>query len=446
MEVEAEPIVEHKSAPLRVLIVSENISMKMGGESSLPFYYAKLFRERGVEVQLACHERVRGEVRAAFPDMGSGIHFVGDTRLQKALHRYGEKLGMRVKVAFTEQAIHLISQTRIRKIARRLASEGKIDVVLEPAPITPKGVSLMYGVGVPVVIGPLCGGMSFPPAFRDFDSALSRSLVDLGRKASGMVHRLLPGKLYADAIFVANTQTRRALPKGLRGRVIQLFESGVDLELWKPEATGRTAGDDVVRFAFSGWFKDWKGVRFLVSAFEKVARTEGNCELHLVGGGELDQEIRSQVRRAGLDAKVRFHGWMDRADAARILKDSDVFVMPSLRECGGTAILEALALGKPVIATNWGGPADYLNDSCGLLVDPSSREGFVDGLADAMIRLGRSEELRRSLGVGGMARVREDGLDWDSKADRVLVVLRDLVGERRSSGARSGTGAFQGTI
>ena len=50
--------------PLRVLIVSENISMKMGGESSLPFYYGKLFSARGVQVWLACHERVKEEVVA----------------------------------------------------------------------------------------------------------------------------------------------------------------------------------------------------------------------------------------------------------------------------------------------------------------------------------------------------------------------------------------------
>jgi glycosyltransferase involved in cell wall biosynthesis len=57
----------------------------------------------------------------------------------------------------------------------------------------------------------------------------------------------------------------------------------------------------------------------------------------------------------------------------QILRDSDVFVMPSLRECGGTAILEAMALGKPVVTTDWGGPADYVTPECGLLVSPTSK-------------------------------------------------------------------------
>lgn len=411
---------------MRVLIVSENISMKMGGESSLPFYYAKLFQERGVEVHLACHERVRTEVLSAFGDIEERVHFVQDTWLQRALYRLGERLGNRLKVAFTEQAIHLISQSSIRKRVLTLAAEKKIDVVLEPAPITPKGVSLMHNVGVPVVIGPLCGGMSFPPAFVEFDSLLTRLLVGLGRQVSGVAHKLLPGKLYADAILVANRKTELALPRAVRGRVIQVFESGVDLQLWQPAAVERDPKQKIIRFAFSGWFKDWKGVSFLVSAFARVVAEVDNCELHLVGGGELENAIRSQVHEAGLDAKVHFYGWLDRVKAASILQNSDVFVMPSLRECGGTAILEALALGKPVIATKWGGPADYLNASCGLLVEPSSRTGFTDGLADAMIRLAGSAQLREELGKGAIARVREDFLDWDSKADRVLTILEEV--------------------
>jgi glycosyltransferase involved in cell wall biosynthesis len=411
---------------IRVLIVSENISMEMGGESSLPHYYAKLFLRRGIEVMLACHERVEASLLKEFPELGSRILLVRDTRAQKVLFRFSQVLPYRLRDMIVGQVIHFSTQMRLRNIAIELARAEAIDVVFEPAPITPRGLSFMYDVGVPVVIGPMCGGMNFPAAFSDMDSKLTRGTMAVGRWLSLFANRLVPGKLRADVLLAANESTVKALPIGYRGKVIRLFESGVDLNIWKPVPAATQGDDGPVRFVFSGRFVDWKGVQFLVPAFALAAAEEPRCRLDLIGGGELEGEIRDVIKRHHLEESVRLHGWMSRPEAARVIQETDVFVMPSLRECGGTAILEAMALGKPVIAIKWGGPADYVNASCGVLVDPASREGFTNGLADAMVRLARSPELRRKLGEGGLLRVRESCLDWESKADRVLSVLSDV--------------------
>jgi glycosyltransferase involved in cell wall biosynthesis len=414
-----------RTPPVRVLIVSENISMQMGGESSLPYYYAKLFQERNVEIWLVCHERVETEVRASFADIPDRLIFIRDSTLQKLAFRWSQVLPYRIRDLFVGQAIHLSTQIRIRKIARDLAKRGLIDVVLEPAPITPKGISFMYDIGVPVAIGPMCGGMNFPPAFVDLDSKLTRMMVSVGRHLSQLAATLVPGKLRAKVLMVANESTLRALPRYCAGQVVRIFESGVDLNIWRQEDTDDRRSDDV-HFVFSGRFVDWKGVQYLVNAFALAAKEEPRCRLDLIGGGEYEQEIRAIVSREGIESLVRFHGWRSRAEAAQIVRKTDVFVMPSLRECGGTAILEAMALGKPVIVANWGGPADYVNPSCGILVDVSSKEEFVTGLSAAIVKLTRSAELRKSLGGGGKVRVREDYLDWSSKADRVLEILNQV--------------------
>lgn len=419
--------------PVRVLIVSENISMRMGGESSLPFYYAKIFLERGTEVWMACHERVEKELRAAFPELEPRMQFVRDTRAQKIVFRLSEKLPYRIRVTFVEQVIHFSTQKRIRRIAIKLASTGKIDLVFEPSPITPKGLSFMYDVGVPVVIGPLCGGMNFPPAFADLDSIFTRISTALGRYISQCANYLIPGKLKADVLLAANAWTVKALPRGYSGQVTRLFESGVDLDLWKPDEAIATRDDGSVHFAFSGRFVDWKGIQYLLPAFAKAVDQEPSCRLHLIGGGELEDEVRASIDRHDLAETVFLHGWVNRREAAHIIREADVFVMPSLRECGGTAILEALALGKPVVATNWGGPSDYVDASCGMLVDPTSKAGFIDGLAEAMVSLARSPELRKSLGEAGKMRVRRDDLDWNSKADRLLSILSEVADHHRNA-------------
>jgi glycosyltransferase involved in cell wall biosynthesis len=101
------------------------------------------------------------------------------------------------------------------------------------------------------------------------------------------------------------------------------------------------------------------------------------------------------------------------------LGGADALVLPSLLECGGAVVLEAMALAKPVIVTAWGGPLDYLDAGCGVLVEPRSPDAIVEGFAAAMVALARSPSLRRRLGAAGLERVRRD-FDWEVKVDRML--------------------------
>src|SRR4051812_31467837 len=76
--------------PLRVLLVGENASMTMGGEASFPYLYFKLLRGRGVEVFLACHARVREELRELLGDEFERVGFVEEFPLNVALWRVGQ--------------------------------------------------------------------------------------------------------------------------------------------------------------------------------------------------------------------------------------------------------------------------------------------------------------------------------------------------------------------
>jgi glycosyltransferase involved in cell wall biosynthesis len=85
-----------------------------------------------------------------------------------------------------------------------------------------------------------------------------------------------------------------------------------------------------------------------------------------------------------------------------------------------------MAVGLPVIATNWGGPADYLDNSCGILVDPVSSEGFIDKLASAMLHLARNPDLRASMGAAGRRRIEQE-YDWRYKTSQMLEFYDDAI-------------------
>jgi glycosyltransferase involved in cell wall biosynthesis len=96
-------------------------------------------------------------------------------------------------------------------------------------------------------------------------------------------------------------------------------------------------------------------------------------------------------------------------------------VLPSLLECGGAVVLEAMACGTPVIATKWGGPADYVDSASGILIEPASKESLVEGLTDAMRKLAWSYELRQNMGSAGQSRVRQY-FDWERKVDQMIEI------------------------
>jgi glycosyltransferase involved in cell wall biosynthesis len=170
---------------------------------------------------------------------------------------------------------------------------------------------------------------------------------------------------------------------------------------------------------------DLKAVDLVLEAFAAVV-AQTDAVLEIIGDGDLRGELEAQTARLGIDSSVVFSGWLSQEQCAIKRQQADALVLPSLREGGGAVVLEARTLGLPVIATNWGSPGDYLNSSCGILVEPASKEGFVKGLTDAMLKLTQSAELQQSMGCAGPERVRQH-FDWERKVDRILEIYQQTI-------------------
>lgn len=120
-----------------------------------------------------------------------------------------------------------------------------------------------------------------------------------------------------------------------------------------------------------------KGHRYLIEAFKKLQTHMPQIGLMLVGKGPAEQELKDQYSQI---PNVHFLGW--REDTPQILRASDIFVLPSLKEAFGQVILEAMASGVVVVATNNGGVVDIIQDGVtGYLVPPASSEAIADRIA-----------------------------------------------------------------
>ncbi len=148
-------------------------------------------------------------------------------------------------------------------------------------------------------------------------------------------------------------------------------------------------------------------------------RDDPRLSFEIVGDGPMRSIWEKLSHDMGLETIVKFSGFMSQEECARRLEAADVLLLPSLFEAGGAVVLEAMAMGLPVIATGWGGPLDYLDDSCGVLVPPNSREGLVAGFASAIAKMADSLALRQRLGDAGYDKARQF-FDWEKKIDRIL--------------------------
>ncbi len=335
-----------------------------GGESSLPIHWFLGLLREGVDVRFLLHARNQPEIDELLGEHASRIHYVPDILLQKILWKLGQPLPNYAKTFTTGWFVHLITQFMQRRVARRLIEQYKIHVVHNPIPVTPRLPSMMYGLGVPVVIGPMNGNMTYPPGCR---GPVFRELVfvPLARGLTNLANRLIPGKRQAALLLAANERTRQALPRGCGGHVAILCENGVDPDLWRRPDDLPARSGDVLRLGFSGRLVDWKRVDLVLDVFAEVRKLTPAAELWIIGDGPERMRLHRQVEALSLSCAVTFHGWVDQKECSRLLSQCDVFLYPSMLDCGGAVVLEAMALGLPVVALNWGGPGEYLAPGVG---------------------------------------------------------------------------------
>ena len=423
----------------KVAIVASQASLHMGGEAALAVHHFQGLLARQVPAYLVCHARASRELAQLFPQAQGRIFYVQDTWLHAMLWKLGQCLPQRVHAATTDMLLEWLTQRQQLHIVKALVQAGQIDVVHQPMPVSPKAPSCLTGLGVPVVMGPMNGGMDYPPGLAHREPRWVRALVQLGRGLANAASRWLPGKLQADVLLVANARTRKALPQGTTGRVVEMVENGVDLQQWPARhwpvpAVQPAQQPEVLRFCFVGRLVSWKAVDLLLRAFA-VARSQcaHPLRLDIVGDGpqasalhKLAKQLRLSVAQHGTPADVVFHGWMNQADVSQTLRGCDALVLPSLLECGGAVVLEAMASALPVIATDWGGPADYLDASCGLLVPVASESALIAGLADAMRVLAHDAALRRRIGLRGRQKVAQEHA-WHQKTKLMLGIYAEIV-------------------
>lgn len=227
-------------------------------------------------------------------------------------------------------------------------------------------------------------------------------------------------------IAISDAVKTQLVKDGLDPTRIAIVHSGVD--------PGRFVGGDgakaradlgvpteaplVGTLAHFGWHKS---LETLIAAAESIVRARPDAWVAIVGDGALRPQLEAERAKSPVAARILMPGF--RTNVADFLAAFDLFVMPSVLEGLCTAILDAFAVGVPVVATRAGGiPELVRNETTGLLVEPRDPAA----LGAAIVRALGDEPLRRRLAAGARAHLAA-GFTHDAMVEGTLRVYRDLV-------------------
>lgn len=239
-----------------------------------------------------------------------------------------------------------------------------------------------------------------------------------------------------DSVTTVSEEHRRKITeRGCDGRRVSLIPNGIDVRrfgktdrLEARKELGLPLDSKIVLFV--GNLIEIKGVAYLIDAIPAIREAAEDSLFVMVGEGELKSALARKIAEYDLSDCVKMVGIRPASEIPLWMNSADVLVLPSLSEGRPNVVLEAMACEVPVVATAVGGTPELVKDGeVGFLIPPKSPES----IAQKVLLLLRDKKLREKLGRNGRRFIMEEGLTWESCAQKFSEIYRSLI-ERSGRG------------
>lgn len=307
-----------------------------------------------------------------------------------------------------------------RQLRSRILA-GDFDIVLRlvpMSPVLPSPFAFFLRKGpIPFVIGPLNGGLPWPPGFSQLDKQRQWT--------AGLrnLYRFLPFARstyrYATAIIAASSQTYSEFVQ-YREKLFFVPEPGIGRSVCSDGAQ-RPERSAKLELIFVGGLVPRKACDLALRAAAPLLRND-LAHFTVVGDGPERNRVEELTRSLGIEKAVAFCGWISQAEALSRMRSSDVFLFPTLRDNGAGVVFEALASGAVPVVVDFGGPGDIVHPDVGFKVPLTNENDIVSRIEKILADLESDRDLLSRLRRQGMIYAKES-LTWDAKAQATTQVL-----------------------
>ena len=283
---------------------------------------------------------------------------------------------------------------------------------------------------VPFVWGPIGGGQRVPRelmgtmARRDRRQERSRTFFQNVWRATPARRRAAEK---ASAILVCNRETKDILRR-YRDKIVDFPVNGIrraDIS----DGIGVPAVRGGFRLLYVGRFDPIKGLPLALEALRILAEIAPAASLELVGEGPERPRLEALADRLGIAGRLIWTPWSTRSEIFGKMRQSDVFLFPSMRDGGGAVVVEAMACGLPVVCLDLAGPGLHIRDGCGVKVPSGSPDVVAAALAGALGRFWCDPGLRARMGAAGRDRA-ASSYEWGRLGERLRMIYTDVLGGR----------------
>jgi teichuronic acid biosynthesis glycosyltransferase TuaC len=233
----------------------------------------------------------------------------------------------------------------------------------------------------------------------------------------------------ADAILTVSEELRRrAIELGVPAAKVTTILNGCDFSIFRPgdrAAARRKLGVDPAAelLLYVGWISPTKGIAELTDAMISLAATHPRLRVTLIGeGGAYRSVVEARAAAGGIAERFLFLGLQPSGQVADWLRAADLFCLPSHSEGCPNVIVEAIACGRPVVATNVGGIPELVDESCGILVPPHDSRALAEALERALATSWDPSRIAAHLGRG-----------WETVADETYELCCRVLRDRQAT-------------
>ena len=412
---------------LRILVLGQNVDPTDISVPLVGYSHAAALAEIH-DVTLVIGSPVEGKVRSAKANFRH-IEVVRMDRLER-MRLWGfrrifkSNYDSQALTAFAYPFVVAFEWFAWRQLRKRVLAR-EFDVVMRVVPVTAVLPSpfafFMRKTSIPFVIGPLNGGLPWPPGFSQLQK--QKEWVSGLRNVYAYLPFARATYRHAAAIIVASSNTRSEF-SAYRDKLFFIPENAIWRALCCEDARKLEPGAKL-KVIFVGALVPRKACDLGLRAAAPLLRN-GAAHFTIIGDGPERNRLEELVASLGIDKAVDFFGWLPHAEVIERMRQADIFVFPSLRDFGGGVVFEALASGAVPLVVDFGGPGDIVHPAVGFKVPLTNENDIVEQMESILKQVVSDRNLLAKLRKEGMAYAREH-LTWDAKAQDTTKVLNWVV-------------------